>query len=218
MPDESQSKGEQTRSEIIQAAQVLFIEQGYHGTSMRQIAQKAGLAVGGLYNHFASKEDVFREVFLEYHPYRDVIPVVAAASGDTIEQFARSILLGMSVALQKRPGFMNLMFIELVEFRSAHVQELFGEIQPQLNRIVERVVQSHQGELRPLHPLMLIRIFLGMFFAYYLTEAIFSAQAPAEFSQNGMDAFLDVWLHGVLSAGLPPEVDGGDIYPMEALR
>ena len=52
----SPSRGERTRAEIIQAAHDLFIQQGYHGTSMRQIAGQAGIALGGLYNHFESKE------------------------------------------------------------------------------------------------------------------------------------------------------------------
>ena len=41
---------------------------------MRQIAQKADLALGGIYNHFDSKEAVFKAVIAAYHPFVDVIP------------------------------------------------------------------------------------------------------------------------------------------------
>jgi AcrR family transcriptional regulator len=54
------SKGEQTRHSILSAAYSLIIRQGYAATSMRQIAEKSGLALGGIYNHFSSKEEVFR--------------------------------------------------------------------------------------------------------------------------------------------------------------
>ena len=47
------TKGERTRTAIIDAAFDLFVRKGYHATSMRQIADEAGLAPGGLYNHFA---------------------------------------------------------------------------------------------------------------------------------------------------------------------
>ncbi|CCQ17455.1 putative TetR family transcriptional regulator [Rhodococcus sp. AW25M09] len=38
------------------AALSMFVEQGYHGTSVRQIAAGAGLSVPGLYHHFPSKQ------------------------------------------------------------------------------------------------------------------------------------------------------------------
>jgi AcrR family transcriptional regulator len=51
MDQEELTQGEQTKSEITQVAYRLFLEQGYHGTSMRQIAQNSGIALGGIYNH-----------------------------------------------------------------------------------------------------------------------------------------------------------------------
>ena len=96
MPDERLRRGEQTRNNIIQAAHDLFIRQGYHGTSMRQIARDAGIALGGLYNHFESKQQVFKEVFLEYHPYRDVIPAMLDAQGETAEQVLRDGTAGVA--------------------------------------------------------------------------------------------------------------------------
>jgi AcrR family transcriptional regulator len=83
------SKGERTRTEITEAAYHLFIKNGYHGTSMRQIAQEAGIALGGIYNHFNSKEDIFISVLMHHHPYYDVLPAMRAARGDTIEEFVR---------------------------------------------------------------------------------------------------------------------------------
>ena len=41
-------KGEVTRLAIEDAALSLFMEQGYHATSMRQIAERAELALGGI--------------------------------------------------------------------------------------------------------------------------------------------------------------------------
>lgn len=53
------SKGELTRESILEGAYQLFLRQGYHGTSMRQIAEEAGIALGGIYNHFSGKEEIF---------------------------------------------------------------------------------------------------------------------------------------------------------------
>jgi AcrR family transcriptional regulator len=54
------SKGKNSRANILRAAHDLFLQQGYHGTSMRQIAEGAGTALGAIYNHFPGKETIFR--------------------------------------------------------------------------------------------------------------------------------------------------------------
>lgn len=197
--DELMSRGERTRAEIVQAAHDLFIQQGYHGTSMRQIARRAGIALGSLYNHFESKEQVFQAVFIEYHPYREVLPLIEDVQGDDLEQFLRNAVHRMIGVMQKRPDFMNLMFIEIVEFKSVHIQELFNLIMPQALQLIQTVLRSHQAQLRPIPLFMLMRIFIGLFFAYYLTEIVIAAHAPAEFRLGAEDYFVDLFLYGILA-------------------
>ena len=43
---------------IATAALSLFLQNGYHNTSVREIAQKAGLSVGSVFNYFTSKEEI----------------------------------------------------------------------------------------------------------------------------------------------------------------
>lgn len=43
---------------IAAAALNLFLQSGYHNTSVREIAQKAGLSVGSVFNYFTSKEEI----------------------------------------------------------------------------------------------------------------------------------------------------------------
>jgi AcrR family transcriptional regulator len=198
MSEQSQRRGGQTREAIIQAAHDLFIQQGYHGTSMRQISQKAEIALGGLYNHFASKEEVFQAVFLEYHPYREVLPAILAAHAETIEQFANDTIRRMLSAMHGQPEFLNLMFIEVVEFKSTHTQQLFTTLMPQLTQILQNVVEVNSNRLRPIPAPMLLRVYFGQFFGYFLTDIIFAAQAPAEFREGAVDYFVDIFLHGVL--------------------
>jgi len=39
---------------------------------MWMIAKKAGITIGGIYNHFDSKEDIYEVAFITYHPYLDI--------------------------------------------------------------------------------------------------------------------------------------------------
>lgn len=53
-----------TQSRIEQAATELFYEQGYHATSMRDIASRVGITAGALYNHFPGKQDLLFAISL----------------------------------------------------------------------------------------------------------------------------------------------------------
>ena len=64
-PKKRLSRGEsqaQTRTRLIETARQLFVERGYGGTSIRDIADGAGYSQGAFYSNFASKEDVLLEL------------------------------------------------------------------------------------------------------------------------------------------------------------
>jgi AcrR family transcriptional regulator len=52
-----------TRDRLVRAALELFTTQGYHASTTPQIASKAGVAEGTIYRHFASKEQLFNEIY-----------------------------------------------------------------------------------------------------------------------------------------------------------
>jgi AcrR family transcriptional regulator len=57
------SKGEQTRALILETALELFRERGYEETTMRVIAEKAGVALGNAYYYFKSKEHLIQAFY-----------------------------------------------------------------------------------------------------------------------------------------------------------
>jgi TetR/AcrR family transcriptional repressor of nem operon len=57
------SKGTQTREMILSRAAQLFNRQGYFGSSLSDLMHETGLEKGGIYNHFASKEQLALEAF-----------------------------------------------------------------------------------------------------------------------------------------------------------
>ncbi|SFK51841.1 TetR/AcrR family transcriptional regulator [Cellulomonas sp. KH9] len=56
---------DETRELIRSTALRLFRERGHDATTMRVVAQEAGVAVGNAYHHFGSKEDLVQELYLE---------------------------------------------------------------------------------------------------------------------------------------------------------
>ena len=62
--DQSTKKGDLTRQRIIALAAPLFNRRGFDGCSMQDVMDATGLEKGGLYRHFASKQELAAEAFL----------------------------------------------------------------------------------------------------------------------------------------------------------
>jgi AcrR family transcriptional regulator len=198
----SLTKSDRTRRIILESAYTLFSSQGYAATSMRQIKEDAGLALGSIYNHFASKEEMFQAILAERHPYLRILPLLKDAHGETMEEFLRNAARSLVTELEQHPEFLNLMLIELVEFKGKHARILFGIIFPDVMLIAQRI-GVYQSELRPIPLPVLLRAFLGMFFSYFITDLLLKDMMPAEMRENSLDLFVDIFMHGIQQSPNP---------------
>ena len=64
---------EKKQSQIVEAACNLFFKKGFHGTSIREIADESGMSMGQLYHYISSKDDILflvtkhmQELWYEY--------------------------------------------------------------------------------------------------------------------------------------------------------
>ena len=81
------SKGIQTRQNIIAKTLRLFCVKGYYNTSINDILVATGLTKGGLYGHFASKEDLWYAVYDEaLGIWREVVFQGIQSSADPLER------------------------------------------------------------------------------------------------------------------------------------
>jgi AcrR family transcriptional regulator len=192
------TKGDLTRLAIEEAAFELFMEQGYHATSMRQIKERAKIALGGIYNHFSNKEEIFVAILLDKHPYKQILPLILAAKGDTAEELIRNAAKALVTELGNRPELLKLIFIELVEFNGKHVSNIIGEIVPKMLPMFEKMIRVRKN-LRKLPPPIIVRSFLGMFFSFYVTELFIKDSIVGKLMpKNSFDLFVDIYLHGVI--------------------
>lgn len=73
---------------LLKVALSLFVEQGYHGASMRDIAQRAGVSVSAAYHYFPSKADMLRTIMVRVT--EDLIAdLVAARDGAGMDPAAQ---------------------------------------------------------------------------------------------------------------------------------
>jgi len=82
--------------QILSTAKSLFIQQGYHGLAMRQIAETLGVTKAALYYHFKNKEELFMVILESYldemETGLDRILAVQGTCRDQIRKFVECIL------------------------------------------------------------------------------------------------------------------------------
>jgi len=198
MTVETHTKGERTRMQIEDAAIELFIEHGYHATSMRQIAERANLALGGIYNHFKSKDEIFEAIIVDKHPYKKLLPLIMEAEGETIEDFLGNAARIVIKELTSQSYYIKLMLIEIAEFNGVHGATLIKEIGPKMLPVFERIIKTRKN-LRITNPAFLMRSFIGMVVSYMVTDMLISnSMLNKLMPKNPIDAYVDVYMHGIL--------------------
>lgn len=80
------------RRQIVNAAIERFGKRGYHATTISDIAQRAGVSVGLIYQYFGDKEDVLFLAIIEVlDSYLEHIPPSAGGSRDPLERFRAAV-------------------------------------------------------------------------------------------------------------------------------
>jgi TetR/AcrR family transcriptional regulator, regulator of autoinduction and epiphytic fitness len=126
-----------SRDAIVGAAQRLFLEHGFGAVSMDELAEAAGVARRTLYNQFASKEEIFKEMLLSFSgQLENAFPPGIETQGDVEEVLrliARSIL-----ALHARPGYLGFLRMVVADSRQfPWIAKAFAAVmEPQTERLV----------------------------------------------------------------------------------
>ncbi len=172
------------------------MHQGFHGTSMRQVAREAGVTPAAIYNHFANKETLFTGLLLERSPHAAVTEALQTAQGEDTAALVLDGMRRMWGALDSAADGLRLLLIELIEFRGEHAGRVAQAFFPRVLAFTARLGASRPG-LRPIPPALAARTFLGLFMSYALTASLL-AQVPG-FAQSpeDLETLADVFLRGV---------------------
>jgi hypothetical protein len=102
--------------------------------------------------------------------------------------------------LGKRPDFIKLMLIEMVEFNGRNMTGILKQVLPQVLPLIQHF---NTKMLRSIPPFVFFRAFLGLFFSYYMTELLLANTPAAMLSTDALDHFIEIFLHGVMAAKEP---------------
>jgi AcrR family transcriptional regulator len=191
------TSGEATRETILEASYQLFAEQGYHGTSMRAIAARAGITAGSIYNHFSDKERIIQAVILKYHPLVRVLPRLSEVEGASAGGLIRDAARRLAKEVESAPAVLNLVFVELIDLHGKHFPELAQAMYPQVQQFLEKVYAS--GEIvQPQDPVIFFSSFVGMLLGYAFAHVFLDKIPNLPVSGRSLDAYVETFLWGVL--------------------
>ncbi|MGB7972933.1 MAG: TetR/AcrR family transcriptional regulator [Roseiarcus sp.] len=152
-----------SRDAIVEAAARLFLERGFGAVSMDELASAASVARRTLYNQFASKEEIFREMLLRVS--RDLeraFPPGIETQGD-VEDVLR-LVAGLILELHKNPEYLG--FLRMVVADSRQFPWIAGELASVMDPMNDRLRRylahlTAMGVLNCRNPLLAAHHFMG---------------------------------------------------------
>ena len=186
------------RNAILDAAEDVFGQRGFHGARIQDIAARARMAVGTIYNHFGQKEDVLRALLEERTD--DLLRALTPIVGDpTVFAAKLSVLLARMVDyIELHRGFFALAFEHgLLGNTSGAARVTLGgkpvrridRFRAALRKLVEEGISA--GALEPVDPDLLAR-FLGSAIRTLTIHTLENPGAPrVETVQTVISLFLN---------------------------
>jgi len=149
---------EDTRDKILSVANKLFSRFGFHKTSMDEIAKIARKAKGSLYYHFASKEDLFREVVsIEMINLKNQLSFIVNNSDLTSSEKVKKYLVKRMEVLNDAANYHETLkadFFEHFHFIDDIRNELDELEKENLKKIINQGVET--GEFMPIADMVVL--------------------------------------------------------------
>lgn len=154
---EEKNKVEQN---ILEAAVAIFMEKGYDGARMRDIAQKADINISMLHYYYRSKDHLFELVFekLFYIVYGPILKLIADPGIPLFKKIEEAVNI-YTENLLKHPSLPNFIFNEVTRHpyritENDKYREQIGRGLKELRRQIEESIDK--GEIRPVSVMELI--------------------------------------------------------------
>ena len=182
------------RERILAEGARLFMEHGYNGISMREIAEAVGVSKAGLYYHFKDKQDLFLAIMHGALDATGQIVRQAAGAGPDVGAQLGALVRGLAGQPADQRALVRLAGNEIAHL-GPEARAGFGQrYQAQFIGPITAMLASGmaRGELRPSDPPTLTWLLLGMLYPFLTTTPAGGARTP----DTAIDALLELFLHG----------------------
>jgi AcrR family transcriptional regulator len=183
------------RAEILAEATGLFVVHGYHGLSMRQIAEAVGVTKAALYYHFKDKETLFLAILVTYLEKVEELIHQVQAEGDTCRERIRLLVQHILRQPAEQRAVIRLASQEIVQVSAAARQAFRVTYHKEFIDIIQAMMEAGiaSGELRPMDPHLATWTLLGMIHPY-----LYPADSDdVELSDEAIEQMVTIYLDGV---------------------
>jgi AcrR family transcriptional regulator len=129
---------------ILDAARELFSRQGYHKTTMPEIAKAAGSSVGLIYYHFASKADILVAIVEEFHAFGYQALVGAHESADPRERLDAAVR-DLYAALDRFSKVFVILYKDLSALSHDERQRIYALEDETVNNVARLIEAGQQA-------------------------------------------------------------------------
>ena len=179
-----EERSERCRRVVLDAALTLFARHGYGATSVRQIAEEAGVSVGAVYHHFPDKEAMFRALIDEYKAITNEprFPFYRAIRTGLFPNNLEQLGYAARDSVRQYRDYQALFFVDVIEFQGEHVREFYAGMADRFNAFLDE--QRTKGDdmtsrLRAgVSPQSALLLAARIFFNYFQIEILFGVAEP----------------------------------------
>lgn len=197
-PTVSKTKVQPARERILSSAFTLFAENGFEGTTTKQIAEHALVNEVTVFRSFGSKEALFHEVVREKLPLKSIQTVVDFDMDGPLEEvMVQNAKMVLGILKQNRHFFMMLVgeVWRHPELKEQVGTEIYGEAVGFLAANLRTLVQNRR--LRPVDPVIAARAWIGMVQSYYLINYLIGpGKVDPEVEESTLRGMADIFVRG----------------------
>jgi AcrR family transcriptional regulator len=113
---------------ILDSAERLFVEKGYHETSINDIAEQADFSRTSVYQYFASKEEIYLQILDRYGDLLTERVTRATADSSPVPEKIGRFLEEIRQIIKEKPNFFSLYFIQRHQVEPRLSAELRGRL------------------------------------------------------------------------------------------
>ena len=180
------------RTKILSTATELFIQHGYHGLAMRQIAEALHVSKPALYYHFRDKEELFLAILTMYLDEMETAIDRISAEPATCREKVRNF---MEYVLGQPPDQRAIIHLASQEVRqlSEPVRKSFGQIyQEKFIGKIEAILKAgmQRGEFKPIDPGVATWTLLGIMYPYFYPARAGNGNLPDETIRQIISVYL----------------------------